>query len=115
MNDFKISILFVLQKVKTNKKGLCPLKCRLTYLKKRKEFSTGIFINPEHWDSGKQKALLSNKENKRMHEKLAKNNIAHHYIERPGAHSWEYWSESIKYQILFFSEFFDMIIVLNFI
>ena len=41
-----------------------------------------------------------------MHEKLAKNNIAHHYIERPGAHSWEYWSESIKYQILFFSEFF---------
>ena len=44
--------------------------------------------------------------NKRMHEKLAKNNIAHHYIERPGAHSWEYWSESIKYQILFFSEFF---------
>ena len=44
--------------------------------------------------------------NKRMHKKLAKNNIAHHYIERPGAHSWEYWSESIKYQILFFSEFF---------
>ena len=44
--------------------------------------------------------------NKRMHEKLAKNNIAHHYIERPGAHSWEYWSESIKYQSLFFSEFF---------
>ena len=44
--------------------------------------------------------------NKRMHEKLAKNNIAHHYIERPGAHNWEYWSESIKYQMLFFSEFF---------
>ena len=44
--------------------------------------------------------------NKRMHEKLAKNKVAHHYIERPGAHSWEYWSASIKYQVLFFSEFF---------
>ena len=45
--------------------------------------------------------------NKRMHEKLAKNKVAHHYIERPGAHSWEYWSASIKYQVLFFSEFFE--------
>ena len=38
MNDFKLSILFVLQKVKTNKKGECPLSCRLTVLKSRKEY-----------------------------------------------------------------------------
>ena len=51
MNDFELSILFVLQKVKTNKKGLYPLRCRLTYLKRAKEFSIGMFINPDIWNN----------------------------------------------------------------
>ncbi|WP_339663168.1 Arm DNA-binding domain-containing protein [uncultured Polaribacter sp.] len=63
MNNFKLSILFVLQKIKTNKKGQCPIKCRITFLKSRKEFSTGIFINPDYWGSSsivvfRQKLLL---------------------------------------------------------
>jgi len=28
--------------------------CRLTYFKKRKEFSTGLFINPNNWKSKQQ-------------------------------------------------------------
>lgn len=44
--------------------------------------------------------------NKRMHEKLLQRKIPHDYIERPGKHNNEYWANSIKYQLLFFSEFF---------
>lgn len=53
----KIRILFVLEKTRKNKKGLCPLKCRLTYRKKRKQFSTGLFIDPDDWLSKKQKTV----------------------------------------------------------
>ncbi len=45
--------------------------------------------------------------NKALHEKLMYQNIAHDYIVRPGTHSWGYWANSIKYQMLFFSEFFN--------
>lgn len=43
-----IKILFVLDKSKSNTKDLAPLRCRITYLGKRKPFATGIFINPKH-------------------------------------------------------------------
>tara|TARA_R110002126_G_scaffold124451_5_gene266555 strand:+ start:155 stop:1345 length:1191 start_codon:yes stop_codon:yes gene_type:complete len=79
MNNFKLSILFVLQKIKTNKKGQCPIKCRITFLKSRKEFSTGIFINPDYWDSGKQKASPQNKENTILNNKLS---LIHQQIDK---------------------------------
>jgi S-formylglutathione hydrolase FrmB len=44
--------------------------------------------------------------NKRLHLKLVESNIPHDYIERPGSHNWSYWSTSIKYQLLFFNEYF---------
>ena len=59
MNNYKLAILFVLQKIKINKKGQCPIKCRITFKKTRKEFSIGIFINPNYWESGKQKTSYS--------------------------------------------------------
>jgi hypothetical protein len=71
MNNYKLAILFVLQKVKINKKGQCPVKCRITFKKTRKEFSTGIFINPDYWDSGKQKASPPNTENILLNNKLS--------------------------------------------
>ena len=71
MNNYKLSILFLLQKVRINKQGKCPIRCRLTYLKTRKIFSTGIFINPDLWDSGKQKALPDSKENTILNNKLS--------------------------------------------
>tara|TARA_R110002051_G_scaffold319005_1_gene402281 strand:+ start:216 stop:1400 length:1185 start_codon:yes stop_codon:yes gene_type:complete len=79
MNNFKLSVLFVLQKIKMNKKGQCPIKCRITFLKSRKEFSTGIFINPNYWDSGKQKAIPPNKENTILNNKLS---LIHQQIDK---------------------------------
>jgi enterochelin esterase-like enzyme len=32
--------------------------------------------------------------------------IAHEYTERPGAHDWNYWRNSISFQLLYFSKFF---------
>lgn len=46
----KLSILFYLYKTKTNTSGRCAVRCRITIDKKRKEFSTGQFIKPKHWD-----------------------------------------------------------------
>lgn len=50
----KLNILFLFYKAKTNSKGKCPIRCRITFKKTRKEFSTGLFINPEHWNSKTQ-------------------------------------------------------------
>lgn len=44
--------------------------------------------------------------NHALHEKMVALHIPHDYIERPGGHSWEYWANSIKYQLLFFSDYF---------
>ena len=44
--------------------------------------------------------------NKKLHEKLLASNIPHDYTERPGKHNWEYWTNAIKYQVLFFDNFF---------
>ena len=32
--------------------------------------------------------------------------IKHDYIERPGIHNWNYWSNAVIYQIAFFKEYF---------
>ncbi len=45
--------------------------------------------------------------NKALHEKLLERNIPHDFTVRPGSHSWEYWGNSINYQALFFSRFFN--------
>lgn len=45
--------------------------------------------------------------NERLHRELLYRNIPHDYISRPGAHNWEYWSNAIKYQALFFHEYFS--------
>lgn len=47
------------------------------------------------------------KVNRNLHEKLVSLKIPHDYIERPGGHHWDYWSNSIKYQFLFFHNFFQ--------
>jgi S-formylglutathione hydrolase FrmB len=45
--------------------------------------------------------------NRALHKKLLDAEIEHDYIERPGGHEREYWRDSIKYQLLFFAEFFQ--------
>jgi S-formylglutathione hydrolase FrmB len=44
--------------------------------------------------------------NRTAHEKMLRLNIPHDYTERPGNHDWKYWSNAIKYQLLFFHEWF---------
>jgi len=45
--------------------------------------------------------------NKALHQKLLDRNIPHDFTVRPGSHTWEYWGNSINYQALFFSRFFN--------
>lgn len=55
MHQEKITILFVISANKTNQKGLCPLNCRITLNKERKQFTTGLFVNPLYWENKLQK------------------------------------------------------------
>lgn len=60
MYDLKLSILFYLQKSKVNKRNKCSLICRITINKKRKQFSTGIFLHKKSWNAKKQISSDSN-------------------------------------------------------
>ena len=58
MKQQTMKVLFYLNKAKTNQKGVCPIYCRITFLKKRKQFSTGQFVNPKHWNSKTQRVSI---------------------------------------------------------
>lgn len=45
--------------------------------------------------------------NMKLHEKLQYNNVPHDFTIRPGAHNWEYWSNSIGFQLMFFNNSFS--------
>ena len=47
------------------------------------------------------------KVNENLHQEMLYRNIAHDYITRPGAHNWNYWNNSIQYQLLFMSNYFN--------
>jgi len=44
--------------------------------------------------------------NRELHNKMLTLKINHDYIERPGKHNIEYWENSLKFQLLFFDNFF---------
>jgi len=44
--------------------------------------------------------------NQRLHEKLMERNIPHDFITRPGAHNWQYWTNSVQFQLLFMLHYF---------
>jgi S-formylglutathione hydrolase FrmB len=44
--------------------------------------------------------------NLELHQKMLARNIEHNYIARPGTHNFTYWANAVKYQMLFFHEFF---------
>lgn len=44
--------------------------------------------------------------NREMHRRLVYYKIPHEYTERPGAHTWEYWENSLPYHVLFFDKVF---------
>jgi S-formylglutathione hydrolase FrmB len=47
------------------------------------------------------------KVNETLHQELLDRNIPHDFITRPGGHSWEYWSNAVKYQLLFMDQYFE--------
>ncbi|MCR4030390.1 MULTISPECIES: alpha/beta hydrolase [Flavobacterium] len=42
--------------------------------------------------------------NRELHRRLVYNKTDHDYTERPGAHTWDYWENSLPYHVLFFSK-----------
>ncbi len=45
--------------------------------------------------------------NRNLHQQLLQQGVTHDYIERPGEHNWDYWSNSVLYQLLYFHRFFE--------
>ncbi len=70
MNQQNLLVLFYLNKAKLNQKGTCPIYCRITYLKKRRQFSTGEFVKPSAWNPKLQLAILKSIENQQLNTQL---------------------------------------------
>jgi integrase len=66
----RLNILYLLYKSKSNKAGKCPIRCRITINKNRKEFSTGLFVNPKNWDSKNQLVKPPEKEESYINTQL---------------------------------------------
>ncbi|HYK57146.1 MAG TPA: alpha/beta hydrolase-fold protein, partial [Flavisolibacter sp.] len=45
------------------------------------------------------------------HKKMLDLKIPHDYIERPGKHDWKYWATAIQYQLLYFRNYFDRMLI----
>ena len=60
-----------MNKSKENSKGVCPLYCRITYSGKRKQFSTGIFVDPGHWIAKKQLVITEAPTARNLNGRLA--------------------------------------------
>ena len=54
MENEVLKTLFILIKTKLNRNNKAPIKCRITYKKKRLEFNTGYFVTPDLWISSMQ-------------------------------------------------------------
>jgi hypothetical protein len=57
MTITKLHIRFNLKSGDKNTKGLAPIRCRLTFKRQRKDFSTRLFIDANFWDPKKQGLL----------------------------------------------------------
>lgn len=71
MNTYRLTLRFVIAKNRTRNDGSAPLLCRLTYIEMRKQFATGIFINPKNWDSKRQLTKPPNDENTYINNQLS--------------------------------------------
>jgi len=53
----KLIIRFIINCTRINNQGKTSIGCRITYLKIRKQLATGLFVNPDYWNSKKQKVF----------------------------------------------------------
>jgi integrase len=70
MHQEKISILFLIDVNRTNKKGLCSVGCRVTLNKERKQFSTGLYVNPNQWQNNLQKVNIQEANHKYINAQI---------------------------------------------
>jgi len=77
------------------------------------EENSAIFLTDRL--TGRNKAILIDcgvddflfQTNVLLHKKLLDLKIPHDYIERPGTHSWGYWTNALEYHLLFFRKNFN--------
>lgn len=70
MHHEKIKILFIINTAKTNQRGLCPVNCRITLNKERKQFNPGLLVNPKYWESKLQKVSILEPNHKYINAQL---------------------------------------------
>jgi len=58
-----------------------------------------------YFDCGDRDIFIAG--NRNLHQKMLQLKIPHEYIERPGQHDWNYWRNSIPYQLEYFRKFFN--------
>lgn len=56
-------------------------------------------------DCGVEDFLIST--NRQLHQLLLKSEVEHEYIERPGAHSWPYWTDALPVHLAFFDKYLE--------
>ncbi len=56
------------------------------------------------FDCGVSDAFIES--NRQLHKELLQLKIPHDYIERAGTHNWDYWSNAVGYQLMFFHKYF---------
>lgn len=54
-------------------------------------------------DCGTEDFLIAT--NRQMHQLLLASNTPHEYTERPGAHTWQYWSEALPVHLHFMNKY----------
>ncbi|MEX3670070.1 alpha/beta hydrolase [Paraburkholderia phenoliruptrix] len=52
-------------------------------------------------DCGMNDSLVHS--NRMLHARLLELGVPHRYAERPGGHTWKYWSNAVQYQVQFFA------------
>jgi integrase/recombinase XerD len=67
----KLIIRYIISSSRINKEGKTSLGCRITYIKQRKQFSTGLFVNPQYWNSKKQKVLDNTEQSDYLNKQLS--------------------------------------------
>lgn len=45
--------------------------------------------------------------NRQLHRLLLENGTPHEYTERPGSHTWDYWTEALPFHLLFINQVFE--------
>ena len=86
-----------------------------TYKEQPENWEANTCINQVHLLTSNSLALIIDcgiddffyKVNVAIHEKLLYHGIPHDFIVRPGGHNWEYWTNAIRFQLLFMKHYFN--------